>query len=306
MAGRPYIKLKYYELQEIAEANRHDLQVCEELLFELSFRSTKGALALSEEVQERVNSLKGIRRPFLYKLLAEKDLLTCEDLSKQIDTPSHSWDRSYIAAATGWSPFSSKTIRSLAFWDGAILGGRDIWQEGQFIVVGREGFDEDYLRRAAELASEKDLAIEFLSQEDFLNFVLNDVCPDYGPSDPRITGHPGLSFLSSIGFKWPAVGIYTGKNLLENFEGEDHDLATRYSYSVRKGVSVAERKRALNQGVQGLGLKVVAHHIAGLARRNSGNAKMKDAVSCWKADLEWLYETKYLGSAHGFFWPSIH
>jgi len=161
------------------------------------------------------------------------------------------------------------------------------------------------LKQAIELIIAHGVVMHFISQEVFLDFLETGVLRNHYPGDPRIFDHPGLTFLSSIGFKWPVTGTYRGIHKLENFEGEDHDLAVKYGYSVRAGESIASRRRALTLGVSALGLQVVAYHIAGLIKRNSGNPIMKRAVPRWREDLEWLYQTKYLNSLHSFVWPSV-
>lgn len=305
MDERPYKDLKYYELKGIAKANFDRLDVCREILFELSFRKSKLAVAmLQEEVQAYINALEEITRPFLHELLKAKGLMTKDEITEEFPYDLESL-RGFVIGATGDYPIMETSIRSLAFWQGAISGDYDIWRDGQLLVVGQIGFDEDYLKRAIEIIIANGICVHFISQEVFLDFLKTGIPGSHYPGDPRIPDHPGLAFLSSIGFKWPIVGQYGGINKLENFVGEDHDLAIKYGYSVRAGVSVASRRRSLTLGVSALGLQVVAYHIAGLIKRNSGNPIMKRAVPRWREDLQWLYQTKYLSSLHSFVWPSV-
>lgn len=259
---------------------------------------------LQEEVQGYINALEEITKPFLHDLLKAKELLTKEEINEEFAYDMESL-HGFMIGATGNRPITETSIRSLAFWQGAILGDCDIWQDGQLIVIGRIGFDEDYLKQAIELIVTKEISIHFISQEVFLDFLETGILRSHYPGDPRIPDHPGLAFLSSIGFKWPVPGTYRGIHKLKNFEGEDHDLAVKYGYSVRAGKSIASRRKALNLGVSALGLQVVAYHITGLIKRNSGNPIMKRAVPRWREDLEWLYQTKYLASIHSFTWPSL-
>ncbi len=248
--------------------------------------------------------LEKVTRPFLYELLKANGLLTMQEMTEEFPDEMESL-RGFIVGATGDQPVTETLIRSLAFWQGALLGDGDIWQDGQLIVVGRIGFDEEYLKQAIELIIAHGVVIHFISQEVFLDFLETGILQHHYPGDPRISDHPGLTFLSSIGFKWPVAGTYRGIHKLENFEGEDHDLAVKYGYSVRAGVSLASRRRALTLGVSALGLQVVAYHIAGLIKRNSGNPIMKHAVPRWREDLAWLHKTKYLNSLHSFVWPTV-
>lgn len=303
MDERPYKDFKYYELVGMANANADRLDVCKEILFELSFRKPKlGVVMLQEEVQAYIDALEKITTPFLHELLKVKGILTKDEIIEAFPDDMTNL-RGFMVGATGGYPVTETAVRSLAFWQGAILGDCDIWQDGQLIVIGQTGFNEDYLKRAVELIVVQKPFFHFVSQEVFLNFLQTGNLQSHYPGDPRIVNHPGLNFLASVGFRWPVVGIYRGIHKLENFEGEDHDLAVKYGYSVRAGESIASRRRALTLGVSALGLQTVAYHIAGLIKRNSGNPVMKHAVPRWREDLAWLYQTKYLNSTHSFLWP---
>ena len=303
MANRPYFNDSFYSLRKLAEENRDNLDICKQILHELSFRSTDYAVDLREELQVIIESHENPKLPFLFKLLKKRDLLARDKIDKKFLKMDFLLN-GRVVGITGNQPQKEEEIRSLAFWNGAILGDYDIWQDNQVIVVGRRDFDKDYLKQAVELIITKTVFIYFISQEVFLDFLETGEMNYHYPGDPRIDNHPGLIYLSSIGFKWPSIGKYKGITKLENFEGEDHDLAVKYGYSVRAGVSPNSRRRSLNLGVSALGLQVVAYHIAGLINRNQNNPNMKYAVPRWREDLDWLHKTKYLNHLHSFIWPS--
>lgn len=306
MSNRPYTNLKYYELEDIAEANRDNWDVYQEVLHELSFRTSRAAIALRDRLLADVEIEEPPALPFLYELIEAKGLLTRDDTVETFPFITGHLLNGYMVGATGDDPVTEMEIRSLAFWQGAILGDDDIWQDNQIIVVGRNQFDKTYLKQAIDLILREKIHIHFIAQELFLDFAQDGIFESHYPGDTRIAEHPGLTFLSSIGFKWPVVGKYRGNNKLAKFEGEDHVLAIKYGYSVRKRESITSRRRALTLGISALGLQTVAYHIASLIKLNSGNPIMKDAVPRWREDLEWLYQTKYLTSIHSFIWPSLY
>jgi hypothetical protein len=238
------------------------------------------------------------------KFIYSKDLLSKEDLYNVIPFDIVNL-RGLMVGVTGNDPVDELVVGSIAYWQGALLGDLDIWQNNEIIVIGREGFDEGYLKKAIELILSENIYIHFISQGLFLEFLNSGELESHYPGDPRIVEHPGLNYLSTIGFKWPEVGIATGKNKLKNFDGDDHILATRYNYSVRAGVKKYVRRKALKAAVTDLGLEVVVFHIAGLIRMNTRNPFMKKAVPRWQEDLNWLFEEMYKNSLHSFVWPSF-
>lgn len=214
---------------------------------------------------------------------------------------------------TGNGPYDQMVIEKIATLEGAIVGDMDIWQTNQLIVVGREDFSEEYLERSIDFGFEHGFTCRYLSQEDFWDFWLGADETTYYAGDPRISDHEGLSFLASVGFKWPsveAVERYGGTGSLSGRFREQHELKKFFGYSVRQGVSVEERrqrlKRAIRKPPSGLGLRAVAEHIAGMTNLalSRYDNRMDEAIDKWESDLEWLRQKYYLNRRHSFLWPS--
>ncbi len=216
-------------------------------------------------------------------------------------------------SVTGDGPYDELVIKKIATLEGAIVGDIDIWQTNQLIVVGRKDFDKQYLETSIDFGLEHGFTCRYLSQEDFWDFWLGGDETTYYAGDPRISNHEGLSFLASVGFKWPsveAVERYGGTGNLSSRFREQHELKKFFGYSVRQGVSVEERRQKLKRAIRtppsGLGLRVVAEHIAGMTNlalsRNDG--RMDEAISKWESDLEWLRQKYYVNRRHSFLWPS--
>ena len=213
---------------------------------------------------------------------------------------------------TGSGPYDEVVIEKIAALEGAIVGDADIWQTNQLIVVGREDFDEEYLEASIDFGLEHGFACRYLSQEDFWGYWLGADETTYYAGDPRIRDHEGLSFLASVGFKWPSIAAverYGGTGDLAGRFREQHELKRFFGYSVRQGISAEERrqrlKRAIRQPPSGLGLKAVAEHIAGMTNLalSRGDDRMDEAVGKWESDLEWLRQRYYLSRRHSFLWP---
>ncbi len=212
---------------------------------------------------------------------------------------------------TGSGPYEETAIEKIVSLEGGIVGDADVWQTNQMVVVGREGFDEDYLVRSVEFGMEQGFVCRYLSQEDFWAYWLGAEETTYYEGDPRIGEHEGLSFLASIGFAWPSAEVahgLGGTGGLADRLNETHLLKSRFGYSVRQGVSVRERRQRLTRAVQGpgaLGLQTVASHIAGLIGMNSSryDDRMLGAIERWEADLDWLRASYYEGKAYSFVWP---
>jgi hypothetical protein len=307
LIDRPYKEASGQQLERKFKENGHNLTVCREILHELSFRgkaiTNKAAAQLRVALCAHIEMLERQAQSFFTQLAEQKGLLTKEETAEIFPFLTEWLLNGFLISATGSGFLTEQEVRSLSYWQGAILADADIWRDEQVIVIGREQFDEAYLKQAIELIVRRKIHIYFVSQELFLECADDGVLGFHYPGDLRIEDHPGLLFLASLGFKWPVLGAYQGTHKLEQFEAEDHDLATRYGYSVRAGVSIATRRRSLLAGVEGLGLETVAYHIAGLIQRNNANPVMKGAVPRWRDDLGWLYQNKYANSPHSFVWP---
>ncbi len=111
---------------------------------------------------------------------------------------------------TGSGPYDEMAIERIATLEGAVVGDSDIWQTNQMVIVGREAFDEDYLMKSVEFGLDEGFTCRYLSQEDFWDYWLGGEETAYYAGDPRIASHEGLSFIASIGFKWPSIEVVQG------------------------------------------------------------------------------------------------
>lgn len=221
-----------------------------------------------------------------------------------------------IIAVTGDDPHYSEAIERIVRLEGGTVGGRSgddgSWQVNQIVVVGREDFVEEYLVESINVGLRHGLTCRYMSQEAFWDLWLWDEYEPYYKGDPRIEEHPGLSFLASIGFKWPTLQEIQGAGILDgatNWNAESI-LKSKFGYHVRKQLSEKTRRKRLQNAVtarDGLGLKAVADHIAFLIRLNRGKTdeSLEGALGRWKSDLNWLHTSFYTGSTHSFVWPTF-
>jgi hypothetical protein len=201
---------------------------------------------------------------------------------------------------TGSGPYDEFAIEKIVTLEGGIVGDYDIWQTNQMIIVGREAFDEDYLVESVNFGLKHGFTCRYLSQEDFWEYWLEGEETAYYAGDPRIAAHEGLSFLASIGFKWPSIEMvqgHGGTGTLADRLNPAHQLKSRFGYSVQKGVPVKERRKRLSRAVKGpgaLGLQAVASHLAFLITLNLRryDDRMLDPIERWESDLDWLYRVK--------------
>ena len=69
---------------------------------------------------------------------------------------------------TGDGPYDSNAIRRIITLEGGLVGDEDIWHPNQLVVIGRENFDEGYLRESVKLLYvQEKRPCEYISQEDF-------------------------------------------------------------------------------------------------------------------------------------------
>jgi hypothetical protein len=213
-----------------------------------------------------------------------------------------------VIGVTGNKPYDEQALKRDISLKGGCIGDKQIWQDDQIVVIGREGFDKDYLTSSVEIGCRYGFTCQYMSQEDFLVYCKECVLPDYYKGDPRMRDHAGLRFLSSIGFEWPSLeavsdGGGTGNLALQT----SHPLRSVYRYSVAQGISLPQRRNALKWAVRKteLGLEVVANHIAGQIRlkKLQQSDRFERAIACWEADLDWLRREYYEGSPYSFVWP---
>jgi hypothetical protein len=310
MWDRPYSQYSYYKLREIADTNKGNRGIYEELEYELSFRNTDFANSLSVDVKKHLKMIDAQERALEY--LQARKLFTKEETEKEFEVDFKRFHGKLIGV-TGTGPHEEKWLRSLIFWCGGV-NSRDfcMWGNNQIIVLGYDGFDEEYLRQTIEFIQEKDIIVHFLSQEDFLKFVYRNELVHYYPNDPSVKSHDGLSFLASIGFQWPST--YATREFDKtggDFYGRtQHPLAEIYKYNVKKDTSISDRHTALKRAIRpwpnGLGLREVVDHIAYLVRDRKRHQpeRLKGSIGRWEDDLEWLRENYYKNSIYSFIWPS--
>ncbi len=220
-----------------------------------------------------------------------------------------------IIGVTGYEPYDNLAIQRIIELEGGVVKGDNgynhIWEEQQVIVIGTNDFDKEYLQRSIEAGIELNFRCQYMTQEDFWFWWLDEEEPvPYLKSDSRIDEHEGLKFLASVGFEFPTV-----KESLENESenlydfGErrlEHELKSVFGYNVQKKTLVNERRKALKKAVcekTGLGLREVAFHIFGRIGENGRNKKMENAIKNWKSDLDWLRENHYDNTIHSFRFP---
>ena len=231
-----------------------------------------------------------------------------------IDDPSDEL-MGYIVAVTGHGLYKENLLRTLVFCTGGTDSGFEIWGDDMIIVLGREDFDTEKLQITIQIALDYDFRLRFMSQEDFVKFVWQNEFSPYHPGDPRIREHPGLAFVSSIGFKWPTIiERQPNKDRSKTSEKgisdsrQPHPLNEVYGYSVAKNkrLSEQERHRRLSAAVKDMGLEEIVMHIANLVneRKLTQPEKYKNAIYLWKKDLVWLRQKYYQGSVRSFVWPS--
>lgn len=219
---------------------------------------------------------------------------------------------------TGDGPYEAVAIEKIITLEGGLVGGREAWQPYQLMVVGRENFDREYLKESIKkLYLQNGTPCEYVSQEDFWQAWLyreSMVHRPYFRGDPRITDHPGLRMLATLGFRWPvpqeapAAGEGTG-GLSDRLRAMS-DLRRTFGYGVGKNTTLEDRRRNLRRAIKpppfGLGLRVVAEHIAGLiSLQGSRHDPPLEAIEKWRADLKWLEENHYEVELESFVWPGL-
>lgn len=212
---------------------------------------------------------------------------------------------------TGSDPYNEAVLKKIVLLEEGIIGDADIWQTNQLIIVGREAFDKSYLRRSIEFGLEHGFVCRYLAQEDFWHYWMGGEETTYHAGDPRIANHPGLSFIASVGFKWPSIEAVQGlggTGELSEKLNKTHLLKSRFGYSVGRGTIAEERRKKLSRAITGagaIGLREVADHIAMLIRINRlrHDDRMLYAIERWESDLDWLYHLYYEGKSYSFVWP---
>ena len=110
--------------------------------------------------------------------------------------------------------------------------------------------------------------------------------------------------------KWPSLVGETDAVLPLSGEDEwpeESELKRRFGYSVRKGISITDRRACLKKAVEkhdGLTAHGVAEQIARLIKINQHrhDTRMDDAIDRWRADFNW-FQVEFGKNASS--WPHI-
>jgi hypothetical protein len=233
-----------------------------------------------------------------------------------------------VLEVTGDSPLPSAQLKALLRklgFDEYIAPNGQLWDDltsewpvpyadpPLLVIVGRENFDRGVLRMTlSDYFEEGIVNTAFWAQEDFINYWLFGIEPQYIPNDPRIENHPGLKFLASFSqypWPWPLITASPSTGEFDNSNLEDeHLLKARFGYSVAqdKNYTDAQRQRilddALNATTNALELKEIVYHIAWLirTRKNINSRNFSRAITKWETDLNYLKQTYY---RRQFKWP---
>ncbi len=316
MTQRPYIQKSAYELADLIEMHTDSLYELKVIYHELTHRRTNFARILRERVNQRIEYLVAVndyqQQTELFFQSTKYDLTA---IAEEFGIDLESDDlRSQVVAITGSGPYQESILRTLVFWSGGTNSDFEIWEDWMIIVLGEVDFDKASIEATIQLSLDRNLQLEFMSQDDFVRYVETREFAPYFRGDPRIYKHPGLFYVSSIGFKWPSLNPATDKHshkpqMRGNFDHrDDHPLRIIYGYSVSKqmGLTEKERRRRLNHAVKRLGLWEVVIHIADIVneRKLTQPKRMKNAIYLWESDLAWLKRTYYEDSIYVFEWPS--
>lgn len=315
MARRPYLQMSAYQLSELTNEHFDELDELEVIYYELSHRSTNYSRMLREKVGRRIEYLVSVENyQAQTELFLERmayDLAIVNEFGVDIKNDIL---RNQVIAVTGRDPSPENTLRTLVFLLGGNNSDFEIWEDWMIIVLGKKDFDKTAIEKTIRLSLDKHFQLEFMSQGDFIHYIETGELTPYVPGDPRIYDHPGLAYVSSIGFHWPFINP-SNEKLSQKSQSrgsydhrEDHPLRIVYGYSVSKqlGLTEEERRRRLSHAVKRLGLHEVVEHLADLVneRKLTQPERMKNAIYLWESDLVWLRRTYYDGSIYVFDWPS--
>ena len=206
-----------------------------------------------------------------------------------------------IIGTTGDSPFRKDDIDNLIEKLGGIADQNISRGQQKYIVIGRECYNEAYLSNVVDQKGD----MVFLSQEQFVNYLLFGVETNNPYDKKEINNHPGLSYIDNLG------GFPSGDDLLSPFAcaGSGHTSSwkdksfLREKYHYHTGMLYPQRKECLTAAVREEGLYPVVSHISWLVRLNTRKGNIKDAVNVWVRDLDWLKYTYHGRDGNDFVWP---
>ena len=177
-------------------------------------------------------------------------------------------------AFRGNGPYLREDLERLAVKLGAVgnVGGLG-WKDIDWLVIGRQGYDEDELR-----TSVKDGELEYLSQEEFLGvlFFGRTASPRKGPESEG-ESHPGMDFVDLCLTRWS-----------EDREREVELELNMLGYFKANGQHINRRCKCLQAGAKNLGRARIVNYITRLIHLHKEDLPFQNAVSNWEEDLSWL------------------
>lgn len=224
-----------------------------------------------------------------------------------------------VVGITGYSSFNTDyhlAVAKIIELEGGKIAGDfgydEEWEIEQLILVGDVDFDEEYLIESVEIGIQNKFTCQYISLEDFWeHYDDNYQLEPYSKDDPRVKKHAGLSFLASLGFKYPEIDIFSfGDRSQDKSKGWNPEsiLKSKFGYSVECGMSLPQRRSALVKAVNSpeiISLQKITEHIAFNINIRKKNKVMISAVERWQSDLAWLRKNYYDNSVHSFTFPQI-
>jgi len=196
-----------------------------------------------------------------------------------------------VIGVTGDKPFQKDNITDLITKLDGIVHKDVRRQEPKYIVVGKEDYDEEYLRVIVEKNID---GVLYLTQETFFDRILFGAEVSNSYTREEITAHPGLSFIDEC---TPSSPFATQDDLSGFFKFGQESGSTQWNkksflrnYGYHTGLYPEKRRECLRAAVKGQGLPAVVNFISWLIERPTGN-DVTSAINIWRKDLEWLEDT---------------
>lgn len=323
---------------------------------------------LAESIIQQLNEASQFRFMKILKSMGASDedleslglesAMEFADLLKRIDDPEYAWLRRFEKLPpAGHTPLNCPVLRdwllmgrkgeSLLLQSVMCIGdgpfARDEFAEflrkrailvqdsggvTGFVVLGREGWDEDEVDDLIERHVGRSLRI--YSQEMLVAYLARDEDPFFAGSDALAAfraGHPGLEFVSEGWPGWVETWVRADRQSAVAAHNRDYqvDLSPLRAMGYHVGKSGEEadvRHSILTLAFQGQlpivsnhaymqqwgnpgtpqRLRKIATHIAHSCSDARNRSGWEVAVEDWESDLEWLKESYYRGHMQ-FHWP---
>jgi hypothetical protein len=211
--------------------------------------------------------------------------------------------------------------------------GFDVWQDGcnadiEVVIVGRENWSESVIN--AQIEEREGESLRIYPQELFVLLLAMQADPliiaDTDALLRFVGDHPAFEYLLNQEFPWPesAFEDEPPATINEGFKGDDvHSPLYKMGYSVAQQVALSTSRRheileksyaeknlpwcISDEYMEDWGeatsrkrLRRIAWHLHLMTKRFRRHT---EAVSRWKADLDWLKQN-YYKPIHRFRWPS--